>query len=148
MSKYDALGRFLKEQKLDLVPMSFREIEKITGTKLPASKRYPAWWSNNAWNNVMTKVWLEAGYRSEQVDISHERVVFRREQQVESRNRTAPIATKSAAHPILGALKGTFTIEPNWDLTQPALDSDEQKQLEETIDRTADLVDAGLRGGR
>src|SRR5215471_7502611 len=78
MSKYDALGTFLNKQATTCVPMTFREIEKVTGAKLPNSKRYPAWWSNNTWNNVMTKVWLDAGYRTEQVDVAHERLVFRR----------------------------------------------------------------------
>ena len=78
MSKYDALGNFLKHQRRDSVPMTFREIEKITGTKLPASSRYRAWWSNNDFNSVLTKVWIEAGFKSEQVDMERRKLVFRR----------------------------------------------------------------------
>lgn len=37
MSKYGALGDFLKRQHREMVPLTFDEIEKITGTKLPPS---------------------------------------------------------------------------------------------------------------
>ena len=32
MSKYTALGDYLKRQRGDLVPMTFAEIEKVTGS--------------------------------------------------------------------------------------------------------------------
>ena len=60
MSKYDPLGEYLKRQRGDLVPMTFAEIEQITGKKLPASSRYRAWWSNNDFNSVLTKVWIDS----------------------------------------------------------------------------------------
>ena len=78
MSKYSALGDYLRQQRRDVVPMTFAEIEKITGGKLPASARYRAWWSNNDFNSVLTKVWLEAGFKSEQVDMPTRKLVFRR----------------------------------------------------------------------
>ena len=56
MSKYAPLGDFLRRQKTTFVPMTFAEIEKVVGTRLPNSQRYPAWWSNNPFNNVMTQV--------------------------------------------------------------------------------------------
>ena len=69
MSKYSALGEYLKRQRRDVVPITFGEIEKITGAKLPASAhKYRPWWSNNPDNSVMTKVWLDAGFASEQND--------------------------------------------------------------------------------
>ena len=43
--------------------MTFGEIEELLGEKLPASKQYPAWWSNNPSNNPMTKEWLAAGFQ-------------------------------------------------------------------------------------
>jgi hypothetical protein len=150
MSKYDPLGQFLKKQNSEMVPMTFREIERVTGTRLPASKRYPAWWSNNAWNNVMTKVWLEAGFRSEQVDVARERLVFRRDAAAPKKGRserTDPPA-KSGPYPLVGALRGSFTIEPGWDISRPALDDEAASAFEQSIDRTADLIDSGLRSGR
>ncbi len=79
MSKYSALGDYLKRQSRDAVPMTFGEIEKIVGAKLPASaQKHRPWWSNNADNSVMTKVWRDAGFQSEQVDIAARKLVFRR----------------------------------------------------------------------
>ena len=79
MSKYSALGDYLKRQSRDAVPMTFGEIEKIIGAKLPASaQKHRPWWSNNADNSVMTKVWLDAGFQSEQVDMEERKLVFRR----------------------------------------------------------------------
>ena len=120
MSKYGALGDYLKRQRGDLVPMTFAEIEKVTGTKLPASAhKHRPWWSNNAKNSVMTKVWLDAGFESEQVDMPARKLVFRR-----SRTRQAVRAEQSAAeeplHPAYGAMKGLIRIMPGTDLTQPA----------------------------
>lgn len=48
-------------------------------------------------------------------------------------------------HPMAGALKGTFTIAPGWDLTRPSLDEDELAEIEANLDRTADLIEEGLR---
>ena len=79
MSKYSALGEYLKRQRRDVVPMTFSEIERITGIKLPASAhKHRPWWSNNPDNSVLTKVWLDAGFESEQVDMEARKLVFRR----------------------------------------------------------------------
>ena len=79
MGKYENLGAFLQKQRAREVPLTFREIEKITGVKLPPkAQHHRAWWSNNPSNNVMTKVWLEAGYESAQVDMEARKLVFRR----------------------------------------------------------------------
>jgi hypothetical protein len=120
MSKYRALGEYLTRQRGDRVPMTFREIEKVTGEKLPASAhKHRPWWSNNSRNSVLTKVWLEAGFKSEQVDMSAHRLVFRR-----VRKPQAAAAAQSAGerpfHPAYGAMQGLVRIMPGTDLTQPA----------------------------
>ena len=124
MGKYDPLGAFLRKQRLSRVPMTFQEIERLIRAKLPNSRRYPAWWSNNPFNNVMTQVWLDAGYKTEEVDVEAEKLVFRK---VESRpempqNETISTAGNAdeVAHPILGWLKGTVRVSPGVDLTEPA----------------------------
>lgn len=98
--------------------MTFAEIERVIGAKLPPnSPQYPAWWSNNPTNNVMTKVWLAAGFRTEQVDTKARKLVFRR---VESGSAEASRVKKSGRHPLFGALKGQVRVPLGVDLTEPA----------------------------
>src|SRR5215831_17921334 len=121
MSKYAPLGDFLRRQRSKMVPMTFEEIERIIGAKLPNSQRYPAWWSNNPWNNVMTQIWLDAGFETEQVDVEGHKVVFRRVRELspeECEEGGPPDSPKR--HPIIGCLKGTVKIAPGVDLTDPA----------------------------
>jgi hypothetical protein len=103
--------------------MSFEQIERIIGEKLPLSAtRHRAWWSNNANNSVMTRAWLEAGFQSEQVDMKGRRLVFRRvDPERSNRGGTASIESASSGrHPLIGWMKGTLTIAEGVDLTQPA----------------------------
>src|SRR3954468_18718025 len=81
MGKYDRLATYLREQTREEIPMSFAEIERITETKLPASHRTQSWWNNSPSNNVMTQIWLDAGYRTEKVDVGGGKLVFRRARQ-------------------------------------------------------------------
>jgi hypothetical protein len=118
MSKYAPLGDFLRQQRGDEVRMTFAQIEKITGARLPASARYRAWWSNNATNSVMTRVWLDAGFRSEKVDLESRKLVFRR-----LRAQQRPVfRTKEPEkyHPLFGLLKDITRIPPGVDLSEPA----------------------------
>lgn len=79
MSKYEPLTHFLSGRDTQEVPMTFAEIEKIVGFKLPEkASGIRAWWSNNPSNNVMTKAWLAAGFVTERVDMGARRLVFRR----------------------------------------------------------------------
>ena len=48
-------------------------------------------------------------------------------------------------HPAYGALKGTFTIDPSWDLTNPVFDEDEMSEWEASLERKAKLIEEGLR---
>jgi hypothetical protein len=120
MSKYGALGEYLKRQHRQVVPMTFGEIEKITGSKLPASSRYRAWWSNNDFNSVLTKVWLNAGFKSEQVDMKARKLVFRRAGGPRTPAQAGQTAGEKPFHPAYGFMKGLVRIMPGTDLTQPA----------------------------
>jgi hypothetical protein len=126
MGKYSSLGDYLRSQQRDEVPMTFAQIERIIGAKLPNSHLYRAWWSNNSFNSVMTKIWLEAGFRSAEVDIEKGKLVFRKI----GRKASGPVHLDSKAantrpavskrHPMFGALKGLVRIAPGTDLTDPA----------------------------
>jgi hypothetical protein len=127
MGKYEPLGQFLRQQRRQEVPLTFREIEKITGVKLPPkAQHHRAWWSNNPDNNVMTKVWLAAGFESAQVDMEGRKLVFRRVAKATeptsafAESARKPYATKDGRHPGWGALKGMIRIAPGVDLTEPA----------------------------
>jgi hypothetical protein len=121
MGKYENLGAFLQKQRTREVPLTFREIEKITGAKLPPkAQHHRAWWSNNPSNNVMTKVWLEAGYESAQVDMSARKLVFRRLTKEPSPQLAGAATKKGERHPIFGALKDITRLVPGVDLTEPA----------------------------
>jgi hypothetical protein len=127
MGKYEPLGHFLRKQRTAEVPLTFREIEKIIGAKLPPkAQHHRAWWSNNPDNNVMTKVWLEAGYESAQVDMEGHKLVFRRVTKAPdaasgfSESAPKPYATKDGRHPLRGALKDITHLVPGVDLTEPA----------------------------
>jgi len=151
MSKYDRLGLYLRQQGLDAIPLSFAEIERIVGTKLPKSREHQAWWSNSTGNNVMTKVWLDAGYQTERVDMEAKKLVFRRVgppagMAEEPGDFQRDENKKPRRHPAFGALKGTFTIEPGWDLARPSLDPDELAEWEASLDRKADMYEKGLSG--
>jgi len=120
MSKYQRLGDFLRAQNQERIPMSFTDIERVTKAKLPPSAhKYRPWWSNNPTNSVLTRVWLNAGYESEQVDMAGQRLVFRRVTNPPTEpSGSAP--PPSPIHPAYGALKGLAKVAPGVDLTAPA----------------------------
>lgn len=114
MSKYEALGQFLKSQNTQLIPLTFADIERIIGATLPASAhKHRPWWSNNGDNSALTRVWLEAGFKSEQVDMEAQKLVFRRIEDA----REFP---GTGQHPLRGALKGLLRVMEGTDITKPA----------------------------
>jgi hypothetical protein len=152
MSVYAPLGEFLRKKGTSRVPMTFREVEAVIGRKLPPSAyRHRPWWANEERGHSHAKAWLGSGYLTEDVDMAGKKLVFRRnvsargvaeETNVFEGNKQA--GSKFGPHPMIGALKGTFTIEPGWDLTKPALDPEELDEWEASLDRKADLIAKGL----
>ena len=156
MSKYDLLGSYLKGQPATEIPMTFAEIERVTGTKLPPSAyRHRPWWSNNASNSVMTKVWLNAGYHAERVDMAAKRLVFKRvlppsQPGLAEEGRVFHHDKQSAKprrrHPAFGSMKGTFTIEPGYDLTSPMFSDREWKEIEREMEQDWAQIEQGMTG--
>ncbi len=126
MSKYAPLTTHLRASGQASVPLSFDKIERIIGVKLPPSAfKYRAWWSNNPTNSVITHAWLDAGYKTANVDMSGRKLVFRKSSESEltpeaSDERETPNGGDVAYFSrIYGALQGTVTIHQGTDLTSP-----------------------------
>ena len=131
MPKYSPLSAYLREQPFAEIPMTFAEIERVIGAKLPEkSQAHRAWWSNNPSNSVMTKAWLDAGYRTERVDMAGRKLVFKRISSTPSQLPT-PQGSQGGSgggrdgstrkrHPLFGALAGLVKTDPRADLTEPA----------------------------
>jgi hypothetical protein len=123
MGKYEPLTEFLRKQTGNEIKMTFAQIERVIEAKLPPkAQKHRAWWSNSASNSVMTKAWLDAGFRSEQVDMEKGKLVFRRARLVSPTPTDSRAESGSAPkrHPLIGWMKGTVHIPPGVDLTEPA----------------------------
>ena len=92
---------------------------------------------------------MDAGFETEAVDIASKRVVFRRvfaPKGMQDEARMFEYKNESVArHPALGAMKGTFTIEPGYDLAQSPFSAQELAEMDANLDRTADLIEAGMK---
>ena len=68
----------------------------------------------------MTKVWLDAGFESEQVDMPARKLLFRRVAQAAGGGAPRNPPARSRFIRLYGAMKGLIRIMPGTDLTQPA----------------------------
>lgn len=110
MSKYEPLPQFLMRSERSVQRLSFSEIERILGFKLPKSAfEHEAWWSNNATGHSHAQAWLKLGWRTEEVDLSGRKVTFRRADQAPGQKRDP-----------WGCMAGTVTFLPDVDLTAPS----------------------------
>jgi len=118
MNKYEPLQEHLENWGIEEVPMDFSEIERVLKSKLPPSARkYRAWWSNNPSNSVMTYSWLNAGYRTSQVSLEGERVVFVKSES-DQKPQSKPVPPNASQ--LFGCMKGTVTVSVDIDLTEPS----------------------------
>jgi hypothetical protein len=128
MSKYEALPQFLGTTAGGIKRMSFAEIERVLGFKLPKSAyEYEAWWSNNPTGHSHSRAWIEAGWRTEAVDLAARKVTFQR--LVGGDGENGPSANRER----WGCMAGTVTIMPGVDLTEPteSWDAEEGKLVNE-----------------
>lgn len=123
MSKYDSLGHYLHRLGSQRVKLTFSEIEQVLGFGLPDSARkHPAWWSNSGGSHVQSASWMDEGYRTEDVDLHAERLVFAKAEGTPagfSENRQGEYAAPVRKHPLFGCMKGTSIVLPGVDLTKP-----------------------------
>ena len=130
MSKYAPLAAYLRSSGQDSLTMSFDDVGRIIGATLPESARHRAWWSNNPTNSVMTRAWLDAGYKTEKVDMAGKTLVFVKTghypsapsatgQALEDAAKAAAAAQPASFSFVFGALEGTVTVMPGTDLTAP-----------------------------
>ncbi len=111
MSKYEALGRFLQGLSAASVHLSFEEVEKILGFKLPPSAYvHSEWWSNNPVGHSHARSWVEAGWRTNKVDRKSRTLVF---------HRQSVASTEVGASPLFGRMRGSIVSRPDVDLTEP-----------------------------
>jgi hypothetical protein len=115
MTKYEPLKSFLATRAEGEVPLTFAQIEEIIGAPLPpVAFKHRAWWSNNPSNSVITRAWLDAGFRTERVDMGSQKLVFRRDGEV-SANKGGP----GLIERLQARLAGTVTFAPGFDPTEP-----------------------------
>ena len=88
-SKYYPLQAYLRQSGENEISLTFAAIEQILGVSLPVTARAQrAWWSNRGSGAVQANAWMLAGYHAEEVDLTDERVTFRRPGQVYAVRRT------------------------------------------------------------
>lgn len=76
--KYEPLLRYLEARgDSAMIRLSFTQIADILGFGLPASaRRHQAWWSNTREGHSHAAAWLEAGWKTEMLDLAGEQVSF------------------------------------------------------------------------
>ena len=79
MSKYDPLRDHLMLHRDREFQVTFREIEKALGSKLPVSADRPQWWANiqDDSTDVQREAWRAAGYDAFLI-VGSDKVQFRK----------------------------------------------------------------------
>jgi hypothetical protein len=86
LSIYNPLRRFLETRNKPRISLSFRELERILGFKLPHSAyAHRAWWANDHTHTHARNGWLAAGYMVDYVSLDEKTVVFVKANQYDSR---------------------------------------------------------------
>ena len=77
-SRYEPLRLYLASRQEPVVRLSFADIERVIGARLPDSaRRYRPWWANErAGSHVHATAWMGAGRRTANVDLNAGTVDF------------------------------------------------------------------------
>lgn len=124
MSKYDPLRDHLTSRKDAPWRVTFAEIETILGFPLPRSAySYPAWWSNDATGHSHSLAWLDAGWKTEQVDVAGRSLTFRKHEEPrpapDSGTGAAVCAGRLTQGTLHGSVPGVIQMVAGTDLTRP-----------------------------
>jgi hypothetical protein len=115
MSKYEPLETFLRGLNVSRYRVSFTQVEKLLGFKLPKSAlEYPAWWSNDETGHSHARAWIHSGWKTEELDLTTRQVTFVRAEAPRPSGPTEPPASDP-----WGCMAGTVTIMAGTDLTAP-----------------------------
>lgn len=119
MGKYEPLRRFLQgiPPTTNIQSLTFWEMERILGFKLPSSAyEHRAWWSNptSPVDHPYAQSWLEAGWIVDSVDQLDKRVHFRRSTSNNTKNIGLPAGSTKPGHNPPKAI-----LEPVVDTSQP-----------------------------
>ena len=55
---------------------------------------------------------------------------------------------KLGRHPAIGSMKGTFSIEPGYDLTSPMFTDEEWAEIEKEMDEDWDQIEQGMTNSK
>jgi len=114
MSKYSPLQEHLQDLTVREWNASFADVEKLINGILPKSAyEHQAWWSNNPTGHSHARSWVEAGWKTEDVNMSARRLVFRRLDAVIENSMAESMP------PLWGYMRGTVTVLNDADLTEP-----------------------------
>lgn len=124
MGKYDPLRDYLASSSETSWRASFAEIEAVLRFALPRSAyAYPAWWSNDATGHSHSLAWLDAGWKTEQVDVQSQQLTFRKSDSVIARGGGSARLPGGTLH---GAIAGVIQMVSGTDLTKPTGAAGEQ----------------------
>lgn len=148
-TKYHPLFEHLLFSGQGRLSMAFSEIETIIGASLPPSARQrEEWWSNSPSGHSQARAWLNANYRTSNIDLVGEKVDFSLEgwpegyvksnilSRMDEKRRVGlaeaqadyepqrgeKIESSGPEHPLFGVWKGKVTLVPGFDYSKPAFD--------------------------
>ena len=113
MSKYEPLSHHFRDLEGRTWHATFEDIERILGFPLPPSARtYQAWWANTADNTPQKRTWLDAGWRTRDLNLSAGHVLFVRQAGAEV---GAPHAARSSPSGARGAANSPANAPHDWE---------------------------------
>ena len=79
--RFFALKEKLARSDAASITLSFKDIERITGSSLPAfALKSKGWWYPRKDRNTIAEAWIQEGYRLERIDLEKKRLTLKREE--------------------------------------------------------------------